>query len=42
MKSKKNLLKNINSITVGFGLISFIAFTDIAKAEAEWVFKEET
>ena len=34
MKSKKNLLKNINSITVGFGLISFIAFTDIAKAEA--------
>ena len=34
MKSKQNLLKNINSIAVGFGLISFTAFTDFAKAEA--------
>ena len=33
MKSKKNLLKNLNSIAVGFGLISFTAFTDVTKAE---------
>ena len=33
MKFKQNLLKNINSIAVGFGLISFAAFTDVAKAE---------
>ena len=34
MKLKQNLLKNINSIAVGFGLIGFAAFTDVAKAEA--------
>ena len=34
MKLKQNLLKNINSIAVGFGLISFTALTDVAKAEA--------
>ena len=34
MKLNQNLLKNINSIAVGFGLIGFTAFTDIAKAEA--------
>ena len=32
MKSKQNLLKNINSIAVGIGLIGFTAFTDVAKA----------
>ena len=30
----QNLLKNINSIAVGFGLIGFTALTDVAKAEA--------
>ena len=34
MKLKQNLLKNINSIAVGFGLICFTALTDVAKAEA--------
>ena len=34
MKLKQNLLKNINSIAVGFGLIGFAAFTDVAKASA--------
>ena len=34
MKLKQNLLKNINSIAVGFGLIGFTALTDVAKAEA--------
>ena len=34
MKLKQNLLKNINSITVGLGLIGFTALTDVAKAEA--------
>ncbi len=34
MKLKQNLLKNINSIAVGFGLIGFTAFSDVAKAEA--------
>ena len=34
MKLKQILLKNINSIAVGFGLIGFAAFTDTAKAEA--------
>ena len=34
MKFKQNLLKNINSIAVGFGLIGFAAFTDVAKASA--------
>ena len=34
MKLKLNLLKNINSIAIGFGLIGFTAFTDVAKAEA--------
>ena len=34
MKLKQNLLKNINSIAVGFGLIGFAAFSDVAKAEA--------
>ena len=34
MKLKQILLKNINSIAVGFGLIGFAAFTDAAKAEA--------
>ena len=34
MKLKQNLLKNINSIAIGLGLIGFTAFTDIAKAEA--------
>ena len=34
MKIKQNLLKNINSIAVGFGLIGFTALTDVAKAEA--------
>lgn len=32
MKLKQNLLKNINSIAVGIGLIGFTAFTDVAKA----------
>ena len=32
MKLKQNLLKNINSIAIGFGLFSFTAFSDIAKA----------
>ncbi len=34
MKLKQNLLKNINSIAVGFGLIGITAFTNVAKAEA--------
>ena len=34
MKLKQNLLKSINSIAVGFGLIGFAAFTDVAKASA--------
>ena len=34
MKLKQNLLKNINSIAVGLGLIGFTALTDVAKAEA--------
>jgi len=34
MKFKQNLLKNINSIAIGFGLFGFIAFPDIAKANA--------
>ena len=34
MKLKQNLIKNINSIAVGFGLIGITAFTNIAKAEA--------
>ena len=34
MKLKQNLLKNINSIAIGFGLIGFTALTDVAKAEA--------
>ena len=34
MKLKQNLLKNISSIAVGFGLIGFTAFTNVAKAEA--------
>ena len=34
MNSKQNLLKNINSIAVGFGLIGFTAFADVAKSEA--------
>ena len=34
MKLKQNLLKNINSIAVGFGLIGFTALTDVTKAEA--------
>ena len=34
MKFKQNLLKNINSIAVGFGLFGFTAFTDAAKASA--------
>ena len=33
MKLKQNLLKNINSIAVGFGLIGFTALTDVANAE---------
>ena len=33
MNSKQNLLKNISSIAVGFGLIGFTAFTGVAKAE---------
>tara|TARA_Y100001980_G_C14480146_1_gene258789 strand:+ start:149 stop:1012 length:864 start_codon:yes stop_codon:yes gene_type:complete len=32
MKFKQNLLKNINSIAIGFGLFGFIAFPDVAKA----------
>ena len=32
MKFKQNLLKNINSIAIGFGLFSFTAFPDVAKA----------
>jgi len=32
MNFKQNLLKNINSIAIGFGLFSFIAFPDVAKA----------
>ena len=32
MKFKQNLLKNINSIAIGFGLYGFTAFPDIAKA----------
>jgi len=32
MKFKLNLLKNINSIAIGFGLFGFTAFPDIAKA----------
>ena len=32
MKLKQNLLKNFNSIAIGFGLFSFTAFTDFAKA----------
>ena len=35
MKSKKNFLKTINSILIGFGLIGFTAFPDVAKAEGE-------
>ena len=31
MKSKQNFLKNINSIAVGLGLLSFTLFTDVAK-----------
>ena len=34
MKLKQILLKNINSIAVGFGLIGFAAFADAVKAEA--------
>ena len=34
MKLKQNLIKNINSILVGCGLIGFAAFTDVAKASA--------
>ena len=34
MKFKQNLLKKINSFVIGFGLIYFPTFTDIAKAEA--------
>ena len=34
MKSKQNFLKSIKSIAVGFGLISFAACIDVAKAEA--------
>ena len=33
MKFKQNLLKNINSIAIGFGLFGFAAFTHVAKAE---------
>ena len=32
MKFKQTLLKNINSIAIGFGLFGFTAFTDVAKA----------
>ena len=32
MKFKQNLLKNINSIVIGFGLFSFSAFPDVANA----------
>ncbi len=35
MKLKRNLLKNINSIVIGFGLIGFAAFTDVANAESQ-------
>ena len=34
MKFKRNLLKNINSIAIGFGLIGFNAFIDVANAES--------
>ena len=34
MKFKQNLLKNINSIAIGFGLFGFIAFPNVAKANA--------
>ena len=33
MNLKQNLLKNISSIAIGFGLIGFTAFTGVAKAE---------
>ena len=32
MKFRQNLLKNINSIAIGFGLFCFIPFPDVAKA----------
>ena len=32
MKLKQNLLKNINSIAIGFGLFGFTVVPDIAKA----------
>ena len=34
MKFKQNLLKKINSIAIGFGLIGFTAFPDVAKASS--------
>ena len=34
MKIKQNLLKNINSIAIGFGLFGFTAFQDVAKANS--------
>ena len=34
MKFKQNLLKNINSIAIGFGLFGFTAFPDVAKANS--------
>ena len=34
MKLNQYIFKNINSIAVGFGLIGFAAFTDLAKASA--------
>ena len=34
MKLNQYLLKNINLIAVGFGLIGFTAFTNVAKAQA--------
>ena len=34
MKFKQNLLKNINSIAIGFGLFGFTAFQDVAKANS--------
>ena len=34
MKLKQKLLININSIAIGFGIIGFTAFTDVAKANS--------
>ena len=34
MKFKQNLIKNINSIAIGFGLFGFTAFPDVAKANS--------